>query len=256
MFIRMFLLALVPLLGLYLYEKLRYLRFRQYVNWPQLKPSLLWGHMKALHEFIVSGETLRHIGRFFKITFKELNILIRIDIVFLEAKRHLSNPSVFILDLRPVQHVLCVVGSHEVAEQVSRSSKNFPYSMGKSPTMRLFEHLLGPMSILTAQDEEWKGLRKRLNPGFAPQQLMTLLPVILDKAWRFLENLDGYAASGEVFGLDELCTNLTFDIIGMYTPGVVVLDGLIMDSRCCDNGCRFWCPARRGSPKRARAALP
>lgn len=44
---------------------------------------------------------------------------------------------------------------------------------------------------------------------------MTLLPCILDKAWRFLENVDRYACSGEEFALDELCVNLTFDIIGM-----------------------------------------
>lgn len=43
---------------------------------------------------------------------------------------------------------------------------------------------------------------------------MTLLPCILDKTWYFLEHLDGYARTGEVFTLDELCTNLTFDIIG------------------------------------------
>ena len=158
--------------------------------------------------------------------------------MFQEIQKHLGNPPVFILDLRPVQHVLCVVGNHEVAEQVSRSTKSFPYSMGKSPTMRLYDHLLGPKSILTAQDEEWKGLRKRFNPGFAPQHLMTLLPCILDKAWRFLENVDRYARSGEEFALDELCVNLTFDIIGMF--GLVLewaLMVILIWSRCRDNGC-------------------
>lgn len=87
--------------------------------------------------------------------------------------------------------------------------------------MRLYDHLLGPRSILTAQDEEWRGLRKRFNPGFAPQHLMTLLPCILDKAWRFLENVDRYARSGEEFALDELCVNLTFDIIGMFVGSLV-----------------------------------
>jgi cytochrome P450 len=64
------------------------------------------------------------------------------------------------------------------------------------------------------QAEEWKALRRRFNPGFAPQHLMTLLPCILDKTWYFLEHLDGYARTGEAFCLDEFCTNLTFDIIG------------------------------------------
>lgn len=44
---------------------------------------------------------------------------------------------------------------------------------------------------------------------------MSLLPCILDRVGQFIDILDGYAASGEVFGLGELCTNLTFDVIGM-----------------------------------------
>jgi hypothetical protein len=43
---------------------------------------------------------------------------------------------------------------------------------------------------------------------------MTLLPCILDKTWYFLNRLDSFARTGEEFALDELCTNLTFDIIG------------------------------------------
>lgn len=65
------------------------------------------------------------------------------------------------------------------------------------------------------QGEEWKRLRKRFNPGFAPGHLFSLLPCILDKTSVFMENLDGYAKTGEEFHLNELCVNLTFDIIGM-----------------------------------------
>lgn len=85
--------------------------------------------------------------------------------------------------------------------------------------MRLYERLLGPRSILTAEAEEWKGLRKRFNPGFAPKHLVTLLHVIMDKAGQFLRNLDRHAASGEAFRLDELCSSLTFDIIGKLMLG-------------------------------------
>ena len=139
--------------------------------------------------------------------------------MFFEVKRHLCNAPLFILDLRPVQYVLCVVGSHEVAEQVSKSTKSFPYSMNKSPTMRLYERLLGPRSILTAEAEEWKGLRKRFNPGFAPKHLMTLLPVIMDKAGQFLRNLDRQNTNDEAFRLDELCSSLKLSIISGFMFG-------------------------------------
>lgn len=61
--------------------------------------------------------------------------------------------------------------------------------------------------------------RRRLNPGFAPQHLLTTLPIILDKTRYFLGHLDRLAGTGETFSLDELCTNLTFDIIGAVTMG-------------------------------------
>ncbi|KUI59725.1 hypothetical protein VP1G_06949 [Cytospora mali] len=66
----------------------------------------------------------------------------------------------------------------------------------------------------TYQGEEWKALRRRFNPGFAPQHLMTLLPSIMDKASIFLNRLDDLARTGETFSLQGLATNLTFDVIG------------------------------------------
>lgn len=63
-------------------------------------------------------------------------------------------------------------------------------------------------------------MRRRLNPGFAPQYLVTFIPRILDMTDRFLGHLDRLAGTGEVFKLEPLCTNLTFDIIGTVTMDV------------------------------------
>lgn len=62
-------------------------------------------------------------------------------------------------------------------------------------------------------------MRKRFNPGFAPQHLMTLLPIIVEKCTPYIDILDGYVASGKTFSLDEPTTNLTFDIIGAVIMG-------------------------------------
>lgn len=67
-----------------------------------------------------------------------------------EIRRHLGNPPLFLLDLRPIQRPLVIVCSHEVAEQVSKSTKELPYSVPKSPTIKALEPLLGPNSILSA----------------------------------------------------------------------------------------------------------
>ncbi|OOG01126.1 hypothetical protein ASPCADRAFT_38480 [Aspergillus carbonarius ITEM 5010] len=190
MFAQAILFFLLPLLLCYLLNRAQHLRFKQFGDWPQLTPSFVWGHMKAINEFIVR------------------------DIVFREIQEYLGSPPLVLYDLRPLQYPLCVVGNHEVAEQVSRSTKSFPYSMGKSPGMRALEPLLGPYSIITSEGEQWKALRKRFNPGFAPQHLLTLLPCILDKTMRFIETLGGYAHSGEEFSLNDRCVSLVFDIIG------------------------------------------
>jgi hypothetical protein len=53
----------IPLLILYLVDRTRYLRLRQYGRFPQLPPSLVWGHMKALDEVMGQGDRRRHIGK-------------------------------------------------------------------------------------------------------------------------------------------------------------------------------------------------
>lgn len=104
-------------------------------------------------------------------------------------------------------------------EEIAKASKIFKYSVPKSPTMKWLEPLIGPTSIMLAEGEEWRSIRKRFNPGFAPTHLVTLLPAILSQTERFNNRLDALAQSGEEFQLGELCTFLTFDIIGAVVLG-------------------------------------
>ncbi|KAK3373106.1 cytochrome P450 [Lasiosphaeria ovina] len=200
------LLAALPLLVAYLVTKLRYLRFKQFSEIPQHKPSFLWGHLKVVHEFTQRCTAAK----------KDLHS----DFVFQEMNKKLGNPGLMLVDLRPVAYPIAVITSHHIAEQISRASKLFPWSTPKSPTINAFDRLIGSRSIISRQGEEWKHLRKRFNPGFAPHHLMTLLPCILDKTQPFIEHLDGYAKTGDEFLLDDLTVNLTFDIIGAVVMDV------------------------------------
>ncbi|KAL2175877.1 cytochrome P450 [Thermothelomyces heterothallicus CBS 202.75] len=193
----------LPLLATYLAATLWHRRFRQWANFPQLKPSLLWGHLQVIHEY-----TLRAKPR------------MPIDTVFAQIAKDLGSPPLMYLDLRPVSYPMVVINSHEIAEQVSRVSKLFPWSTPKSPTMWDLVRVIGPESILLRQSEDWKQLRKRFNPGFAPQHLMTLLGCICDKTMIFVDQLERYARSGREFPLNKLTINLTFDIIGAITMDV------------------------------------
>ncbi|KAI0880264.1 cytochrome P450 [Annulohypoxylon maeteangense] len=194
--------AVLTLLITYLYRRLHYKRFQQHGRLPQMPPSLLFGHLKTLDGLIKRGEADRHP-----------------DIMFTEMHEALGRPSLMFVDLRPVNRPLVLISSHEIAEQVSKPSKLFPASLPKTDLSYLL-HLTGPTSILLSHGEPWKALRKRYNPAFAPQHLMSLLPCVLEKTSSFIRNLDALACSGEEFSLVTLAINLTFDIIGAVVMDV------------------------------------
>ena len=70
-----------------------------------------------------------------------------------DIARSSDSPDLISLDLRPaVKYPMVVIGSHYIAEQITKSSKAFPYSVEKSPTMKEgFVRLIGPNSLLTEE---------------------------------------------------------------------------------------------------------
>ena len=196
------LLAAVLVLLSYLYAKLRYKRFKQYASLPQLPPSLLLGHLGAFDEYNRRGPPAQHP-----------------DMIFTAMHAALGRPPLMLVDFRPVTRPMVLVTSHEIAEQIVQPSKLFPNSVPKASLKHLVP-LLGATSILTSHDDEWKALRKRFNPGFAPQHLMLLLPNILDKTSAFIECLDAFAGTSEDFQLVPVIVDLTFDVIGKVVMDV------------------------------------
>ncbi|TQN65571.1 putative sterigmatocystin biosynthesis P450 monooxygenase [Colletotrichum shisoi] len=175
----------------------RWKRFQQFSHVPQAgKPSFLRGHRKVLDG------------------------LFRKDQVMMDACKEIGNPPMLLFDLRPMIPPMLMIFDWEVAEQITKSSPTWTSSCPKSPTMHPIYHLTGKRSILVSNGEEWRQQRRKLNPGFAPQHLMTLLPTILDKTTVFLQRLDGFCETGEEFRMDEICGALTFDIIGAVSTGL------------------------------------
>ncbi|QDS73378.1 hypothetical protein FKW77_007316 [Venturia effusa] len=187
------------------YRFLRYYRINQFKALPRLKPDLVWGHMKVVGEYVREMERERKGAHE--------------DYAFKKISDDLGSPPLFVIDMRPLFYPLCIINSHQVMEQISSKHQLFKYSVPKSPTVKWLEPLIGPTSIIMANGEDWRPIRKRFNPGFAPTHLVTLLPAILAQTEKFTNRLDALAKSNEEFQLGELCTSLTFDIIG-----TVVLD--------------------------------
>lgn len=63
----------------------------------------------------------------------------------------LGRPPLILLDIRPLNYPMVIVADHEIAEQVSRASKGFPYSLPKSPTMTYIDPLVGHHSLVSIQ---------------------------------------------------------------------------------------------------------
>ncbi|KAL5121899.1 hypothetical protein ACEQ8H_000114 [Pleosporales sp. CAS-2024a] len=130
-------------------------------------------------------------------------------------------PDYLFVDTRPAQYPLALIASHHVAEQITKATKEQPYSTTKSPTLQSgFGRLIGRLALISQEGEAWKSIRKRFNPGFAPQHLMSLLPVVLDKTYTFMDRLDALARSGEATELERYCTDVTFDIIGEIVTNI------------------------------------
>ncbi|KAM5377897.1 hypothetical protein ACJZ2D_004801 [Fusarium nematophilum] len=187
-------LAAMSLLITYLFMKLHFKRFKQYAHIPQLPPSLIWGHMLVYDKFSKRGPKDQHP-----------------DLIFARMYEALGRPPLLLVDMRPVSKPVALTTIHVIAEQVSKSSSLVPWSPPKTPNIVDLIHLIGPHSILSGQ--EWKTLRKRFAPGFAPTHLMNLLPCILDKMDPFIDHLNSLVLSGKDFSLQNMMTNLTIDII-------------------------------------------
>ncbi|KPI37536.1 monooxygenase AflN [Cyphellophora attinorum] len=68
--------------------------------------------------------------------------------------------------------------------------------------------------------EAWKKWRSILNPGFSAKNITSLVPAMLEEVLDFRQCLEGLAATGETFILEDVATKLTVDVIGRVALGV------------------------------------
>ena len=135
------------------------------------------------------------------------------DLAFEPMWEELGRPQAFFLDFAPVDRVNLVVCDPEPAEALVQASNEYKYSVPKSDTYQVERCLIGSESIIQAEGETWKHLRRRFNPGFQPKYLLTLAPVVVAQTRTFIERLKAAAATGETIELGTYTQDLTTDII-------------------------------------------
>lgn len=73
----------------------------------------------------------------------------KLEMAFAAMYDTLGRPPVMLVDLQPVSSPMLVIGSYEVAEQISKASSQFPYGPPKDlEVWAPFVHLAGTTSIL------------------------------------------------------------------------------------------------------------
>lgn len=76
-----------------------------------------------------------------------------------------------------------------------------------------FHILTQGLDIFTAEGSKWKVWRKVFNPGFAPQNIMSFVPAILEEVQVFRAWLDQVAKEGGIVEMQEPAEKLTIDVI-------------------------------------------
>lgn len=70
-----------------------------------------------------------------------------LDRVIRDMHEAAGRPPIFLIDNWPIIPAMTVVANHEVAEQITRPTAHFPYSLIKSPSVERLSAIIGPKSI-------------------------------------------------------------------------------------------------------------
>lgn len=134
--------------------------------------------------------------------------------------RKYNMPRVFYLDLWPVSCGQVVVSDPDVALNMTSTSNHAKHEIEK----QYIDPLIGAGNIVTTNGPRWKHLHKMLSPAFSITHISNLRPMIAAEVMKFREILHKKAQAGEVFKLESISQNLTFDVIGTATLSVFSLN--------------------------------
>jgi len=102
------------------------------------------------------------------------------------------------------------------------------HSLPKHWSLRTFLAPFGGWeNLVSMEGHEWKAWRSIFNPGFAPANLMGLVPNIVEEVEVFARVLGEWADRGEVVILEEVATKVTVDVIGKVVLDTKVRRGFL-----------------------------
>lgn len=118
----------------------------------------------------------------------------------------------FYINMWPFSGTWLVVATPSGAAQIQSLNLSKPNIL-----RRPLETITGGPSLMSMHGETWKRWRALFNPGFNPNYLIGLAPLIADEVAVFCEQLRQKARTGTVFQLEPLTLKLTVDTICSVT---------------------------------------
>lgn len=90
------------------------------------------------------------------------------------------------------------------------------------PKFKVLKEYLDPLTdnldLISTNHETWKDLRSIFSPGFSSKNITSLLPELIEEVSIFVDRIKKKVGQqgkfGPVFALQDIATDLTFDVIG------------------------------------------
>ena len=128
------------------------------------------------------------------------------QILFTELAKEHGFPGLYYLDLYPFAYpLLCITDASVAAQTDCFPRHHFATNM--------IGGLLGPKSIFSREGAEWRAQYSWFAPAFSLQNLLTLVPGIVEETLVFREKISKLALTGERFSMNEVAMSLSIDVI-------------------------------------------
>lgn len=120
---------------------------------------------------------------------------------------------VFYLDMWPFINQILFAESPSAAYQLMQE-----YQLPKSdPILRFMYPLTKNNDLVTMEGQRWKDWRAVFNPGFSANNLIKLVPRLLEAVSTYSDILAKHAQAKDLFYLERVTIGMTMDIIGVVT---------------------------------------
>lgn len=120
---------------------------------------------------------------------------------------------VFYVDMWPFAQPFLFTDSTATASQLMQEHPQM-----KADDIRRFMYPLTKLNdLVSSEGQLWKDWRNALSPAFSANNLISLLPQILEAVSTYVDVLGENAQSQDTFSLENAAINMTMEVIGTVT---------------------------------------